>query len=283
VCINEAPTEEVLLQSAREGNCALLSDVLSSESVNTEFIDANGYTALHWAAMEGFYGAAEVLLAAGADHNARDPSGWAPIHHASQKGHVQVVLAMVDGGADLDCRTSDAFQRTPIQLASWGGHTELVMKLLEQGACINDVDHSSYMNALHYAARYNRLGVVHALLEMGSDVNSVAFDGKTALHFAAKEGHIQVVHALVLAGAEIDAVTTDQYSRTPLHYASYNGNFDVIQYLVAAGGRVEALDADGRSVITLGQCNPEIHVAITEGQSASYQQRLNSLPSTPSK
>ena len=158
-----------------------------------------------------------------------------------------------------------------------------MLRLLEQGACIDDVDSSSYMNALHYAARYNRLDVVHALLDMGADVNSIAFDGKTALHFASKEGHIQVVHALVLAGAELDTVTTDQYSRTALHYAAYNGNFNVVQYLVAAGSRVEITDADGRSVITLGQCNPEIHVALTEGQSASYKQRLNSLPSTPSK
>ena len=114
VCIDEAPAEEVLLQSAREGNCAMLSGVLSSESVDTELVDANGYTALHWAALEGFYGAAEVLMAAGAEHNTRDPSGWAAVHHASQKGHIQVVMALVNGGADINCQTTDAFQRTPV-------------------------------------------------------------------------------------------------------------------------------------------------------------------------
>lgn len=280
VCIDEAPAGTLMLQSAREGNCAMLTEALNSESVDTEKLDANGYTALHWAAMEGFYGAAQIVLAAGANHNSRDANGWAAIHHATQHGHVQATIALIEAGADINCKTADTFQRTPIQLASWHGHAELVQKLLEQGACINDTDHTSYMNALHYAARYNRLDVVLVLLEMGGDVDAVASDGKTALHFAAKDGHIGVVHALVLAGADLDIVSTDQYRRTALHCASYNGNFNVVQYLTAAGARLEMLDADGRSVIDLGQSNPEIHVAITEGQSSSYQQRLALSPAS---
>ena len=106
-----------------------------------------------------------------------------------------------------------------------------------------------------------------------------SFDGKTALQLAAKQGHLDIVQALVGAGANLEAASTDQYQRTPLHCAAYSGNFNVVQFLVSAGARLESMDADGISALTLGECNPALHIAISQGQAASYGTRLELSPS----
>eukprot|EP00658_Telonema_sp_P-2_P022982 TRINITY_DN19208_c0_g1_i1.p1 TRINITY_DN19208_c0_g1~~TRINITY_DN19208_c0_g1_i1.p1 ORF type:complete len:885 (+),score=266.62 TRINITY_DN19208_c0_g1_i1:194-2848(+) len=272
--IDAIPANEALLKAAREGDCNLLSVSLTTGSVDTSAADANGYSALHWAAMGGHFGACQILTAQGADPDARDGAGWTALHHAARGGHFEAVNKLLDGGADLNCATTDMFGRTAVQLSAWGGHADVVKLLLEYGATIDDKDNASEMNALHYASRYNRLAVVNTLVEFGASLETGTTDGKTALHFAANEGHLHLVHALVSAGANMEAVSSDQYARTPIHCAAYNGHFNVVQYLVSQGARVESLDADGISALTLGEHNPEICAAISTGQANNYQLRL---------
>jgi len=50
-----------------------------------------GWTPLHWAALEGHKGMAELLLANKADVNAKDNKGYTPLYYAADKGHKDVV------------------------------------------------------------------------------------------------------------------------------------------------------------------------------------------------
>ena len=60
-----------------------------------------------------------------------------PLHVAAFKGHVAAATALLNGGAEVDAKTTDAVSSsslTPLHLAAAQGHKPLVKLLLAQGA-----------------------------------------------------------------------------------------------------------------------------------------------------
>jgi ankyrin repeat protein len=85
---------------ARQGDGPALATLLRGDSKLRDARTLLGSTPLHLAAMNPDLSAMTVLLAAGADPNARDADGSTPIHmaaYASRAGHVQKLL---EAGAD---------------------------------------------------------------------------------------------------------------------------------------------------------------------------------------
>ena len=85
-------------------------------------------TPLHSAAAGHHAGIGALLLAAGADANARQSGGFVPLHAAAQNGDLPLVRALLDHGADRSARDDDG--RTPAALAEEKGYAEVV-ELLE--------------------------------------------------------------------------------------------------------------------------------------------------------
>ena len=86
-------------------------------------------TPLHEAAKEGRVDAAESLLAAGADVDARDESGRTPLPLAAWEGNTGVVELLLAKGAAANSK--DYLGGTPLHAAAKGG-TEIVTLLLER-------------------------------------------------------------------------------------------------------------------------------------------------------
>ncbi|KAF2819056.1 ankyrin [Ophiobolus disseminans] len=86
-------------------------------------------------ATKGGHGAAivEMLIAAGADVEARDSKGMTPLLLAAVDGNVEVILALIEkGGAEVEAE--DKKRRTALSWAGWNRHTEAAKLLLENGA-----------------------------------------------------------------------------------------------------------------------------------------------------
>ena len=132
-----------------------------------------------------------------------------PLYRACLEGHVEMVRAMLDAGADptfvvrrVECpQTGDTFDVTPLWAAcSWaptdGGcmrYVELPPAKPDRTACGRlllecvDVDHKSGEHGrtqLHGACIIGKTDVVRGLLLLGADMNLADATGKTPLDYA---------------------------------------------------------------------------------------------------
>ena len=89
----------------------------------------NGRRALNWAAWYNDVPVVELLLAAGAEIDAVNNTGFSPLHHAAEAGSPDAARALIAGGADPDL--TNFAGRVPIQTARANGNTKLVEILRE--------------------------------------------------------------------------------------------------------------------------------------------------------
>lgn len=71
---------------------------------------------------------ARILLAYGADVNARKQSGWTPLHDAANTNHDRVIELLLSQGAEADAVETEG--GTPLHLAAERGHLEAVRALV---------------------------------------------------------------------------------------------------------------------------------------------------------
>ena len=161
----------------------------------------------------------QVLLAAGADVDARDKlGGWTPLHGAANES---------TWGED------------------WTEVFEVIEMLLVAGADPNA--RSEYGHTpLHFASTSFSLAVIATLLDAGAEVDARNGDGRTPLHRAAEEGGPENVAALLDGGANIEA--RDHRGMTPLHHAADSCRSPaVIAVLLDAGADPKARARDLRT------------------------------------
>jgi ankyrin repeat protein len=97
-------------------------------------VSADGFTPLHLAAFFGQTEAAALLLARGAEVDARG-RGWmtgTPLHSAASGRHAAIVRLLLEAGADPDARQSSGW--TPLHAAAHNGDLATVELLLGAGA-----------------------------------------------------------------------------------------------------------------------------------------------------
>lgn len=66
---------------------------------------------------------------------------------------------------------------------------------------------SIILPALHQAARVGDADTINSLLNTGTNVNNITYNGRTALHYATENNNLRVVALLINAGA--DTTITD--------------------------------------------------------------------------
>ncbi|MGB2863329.1 MAG: ankyrin repeat domain-containing protein, partial [Sedimentisphaerales bacterium] len=91
----------------------------------------NGTTPLDRAVVAGLKDIAELLIAKGADVNAKDNWDWTPLHSAVY-GNKDIVELLISEGANVNAR--DGASRTPLWYAKDKGNTEIVELLRKHGA-----------------------------------------------------------------------------------------------------------------------------------------------------
>jgi len=109
--------------------------IKSGIDVNTQDTDWNDRTPLHWACMRGHGDIVQLLLKNEADPNLLMENGWNSLHSAAETGHLSIIRALVQYGADIF--KQDRYGDTPRKLAQIHGNTDCVKYLygLERQIC----------------------------------------------------------------------------------------------------------------------------------------------------
>jgi uncharacterized protein len=106
--------------------------------------------------------------------------GFTPLHFAAFFGHPEAAKLLVDRGADLDARSTNAqfaLDAAPLHSASAAGQLEVCVVLLDAGADVNAVQHGGYTALLDAAANQNE-ELMEFLLERGADRTARLDDGR---------------------------------------------------------------------------------------------------------
>ncbi|KAJ3323542.1 hypothetical protein HDU76_013615 [Blyttiomyces sp. JEL0837] len=127
------------------------------------------------------------------------PTGLLPLHCAASRGHVDLVMLLVDrAGAVVDL--TDHENETALLKAAYHGHDDVVAFLLERKASPNHKDKDGW-TALHNCASRGHVNGAHLLIEGGADVNAQSNNGTTPLMSASQKGYLDIVNLLLNAWA----------------------------------------------------------------------------------
>jgi len=204
-----------LLKAAASGNVEVVKEHLAAGTDVNAKGDQTGRTPLHLAVEFRVHKEiVELLIAEGADVNAKTNDGWTPldladdketadllrkhggkstaydsIDLAAQLGNIKAVKKHLADGADVN--TQNESGTTPLGWAGYYGYKELVELLIAEGADVNA--NSNGTTPLNNAVSTDRLEVTALLIEKGADVNAKYEDGGTPLDRAISAGQTELL------------------------------------------------------------------------------------------
>lgn len=168
--------------------------------------------------LEGNLSGVQNYLAGGGQVEGSPHDGWttprdSPLYHAALKGHVNIMQALVNAGANVN-KGSGPLWEPPLIAAAKGGSLDAVIFLIVNGADINGTDKYHYIPPLMSAASCGHNAIVDYLLKKGADIHQTDRYGNSALVIGAVNGHPDIVRLLIDHGAEVN--TIDSLGNTPL-------------------------------------------------------------------
>ena len=186
---------------------------------------------LYYAALLGLRDLSEHLVAKHPEHvNAKGGNEVTPMHAAARAGHADILLLLLEHGADLEGRGN--YGGTPLHRASWFGKVDAGRSLLDRGANI-DAQAGLDWTPLFPATINGHFEFVRMLLKRGARIDARATSGATPLHFAIRRSDIQAVRLLLEHGADVNA--RDDSGKTPSQLSSTLGNPGIVGLLSEYG------------------------------------------------
>ena len=192
---------------------------------------------LHGVVASGDVDEVKRLLSEGHDVNSRKSEGQTPLHMASRAGHDDIVKLLLARGADIEAKEGKD-GRTPLHLAALRARKNVAETLLAAGADINSRNDRWNSTPLHDATIPGDMGVITMLVDKGADIKIMDIFGKMALHNAVEFNRPEVVKFFLARGADVNQIRGEGYESTPLHMAAGSGNKDMIELLLANGADV---------------------------------------------
>lgn len=131
---------------------------------------------------------------------AHSSDGWTPLHLAAFFGHRNMALRLIERGAEVDARSTNAMKNTALHAAAAGRKPELVKLLLEEGANPNATQEGGW-TALHGAAQNGDRDIVETLVAHGANLKARAANNQSALDLALQKGREEIAGLLEQLGA----------------------------------------------------------------------------------
>lgn len=251
-----------LVRAARNRDGAAV-DALLRQGADVDALQADGATALHWAAHWNDIETMERLLAAGAHVNAENALRATPLWAACAGRNTAAVQRLLTAGADAGRALRSG--ETLLMRCAYTGDPAAVRALLAHGADVDAREPSRGQTALMWAAASRQPAVTRVLIEQGAAIDArtrtvrrlhgtglrsttspagaAYFEagGFTALLFAARHGDVDSAKLLLDAGADVNQSAAD--GNSPLVVAAMSGHGRLAEFLLARGADPDAAGA----------------------------------------
>jgi uncharacterized protein len=253
--------DRALLDAARELRSVEAIAALGEGAAATA-MDADGTTALHYAAHFGDAKLVAALLKAKADPNARNEFGSTPLAEAAEIGATDAIRLLLKARADVEARNAEG--QTALMAVARTGNVEAAKLLLKARAQVDAREAWGEQTALMWAAARGHDGMIKLLLTHGANPNArgevrdwqrrvtseprpkgMNRGGFTPLLYAAREGCVPCARELLSGKADINQADPDRTS--PLLIAIMNFRFEMASFLIKAGADVDKWDLYGQT------------------------------------
>ncbi|MHB9117021.1 MAG: ankyrin repeat domain-containing protein [Burkholderiales bacterium] len=279
--------DTLLMLAAREGNPAV-SQKLIAAGADLNRQNSLGETALMLAAYKGHLAVAQLLLDKGASlRGAR----WNALLYAILGKNDDIVHLLMAHGADANARLENG--TTALMLAAKGGSVEVVQDLLKHHAQVdarNDEQKTAYDWAMAAgntdiadilvlaSARKARLlravaageiNAVRDILKKGVSPNETDVDGETPLNLAIHARHADIVSLLLSAGA--NPRQADAEGDTPLMAAAFTGDTSILQRLLDEGVPIDSPGVNALMYAAANGQNGALSLLLARGAKVNAQ------------
>ncbi|SRR5450830_289160 len=147
-----------LMLAIREDSLKVVDVLLSTPGIDLEAKAKNGDTALMLAAFHGYLPLVKTLLSRDVEVNR---PGWTALHYAAINGNPDIIKVLLDASAYIDAESPED-KMTPVMLAAVRGRTAAVQILMQEGADIS-LKNADGMTALDLARHFQQAEVVDVL------------------------------------------------------------------------------------------------------------------------
>lgn len=185
-----------------------------------------------------------ILLASGANMEARDSSGKTPLSFACNLGYlskadpIECVQVLLRAGADVFAVGPATDKIQLLMIAEIKIRDIIDLPIMSDGL-------SLLLSVVKYTRQDNRedesLNLIRIMIGLSADINAVDPNGRTALSFAAEAGIMSIVKLLLGAGANIDVI--DSNGRTALLFAAEQGHAEICWKLLEADADINVFAA----------------------------------------
>jgi ankyrin repeat protein/L-ascorbate metabolism protein UlaG (beta-lactamase superfamily) len=207
--------------------------------------------------------------------NQQDYLGFTPLNIACREGHRDMVVALLDMGADMNLGDVDNSQ--PIHLAAQMGHIEIVEELLRRGAGINEQDNNGGTPLLFSVFRQQAMA--EYLIDRGADINIANNIGFTPLFYTVIAGNEELLKTLIEKGADVSPAL--ESGIVPLHSAASYGRTEIARILLENGAKVDAKTEHGETPLSWALNSNCVDVAtllIEKGAKVKHRTESNRTP-----
>jgi uncharacterized protein len=155
--------------AAMQRDAARVKQLIRSRA-NVNSPQADGTTALHWAAYHGDTATASALLAARAKPDAVSETGMTPLALASEAGNAELVKALLKARADANQPLKNG--ETALMMAARTGSVPVLELLLARGAKLEARETLRGTTALMWAVANSNVDATRFLISKGADIGA---------------------------------------------------------------------------------------------------------------
>ena len=203
-----------------------------------------GQTPLHRATIFGRTSVVALLVARGADLNARDALGVTALGRAVLSGQSRAMDTLLKAGANPD--SVDDGGRTALSYAAEGGNVVLVKALLAAKANPNAGKNGSALFAT------TNPEILKLLLAAGANPNSQDQVGRTPLLAVIEKGPVESAVVLIQHGADVNPAN-DNNHMTPLQMVVWMQDQAKVSLLLTNQADVNAQHSSGRTALDMSK------------------------------